>query len=114
VSNRAPQHDGEPNIVAAQSGVPIRLSDERWQHISRGHPELGDQRSRVLETIAEPDLIQEGDAGERLAVRFYERTPLTSKYLVVAYREASGSDGFIVTAYFTRRPSSRRKTLWKQ
>lgn len=108
--------DGEfPHTRAvSQTGVPIRLNDERWQHISQGHPELQDQRARVLETINHPDFIQEGDAGELLAIRFYERTPLTSKFLVVAYRETSTRDGFVVTAYFTRRPSGRRMTLWKR
>ena len=49
-----------------------------------------------------------------LAVRFYEETPLTSKHLVVAYREIDTEDGFVVTAYFTRRPSTQRALLWKR
>ena len=48
-------------IVRALSGVPIRLTEERWQHIVRRHPEMADQRERVLETLAEPDIIQQGD-----------------------------------------------------
>jgi len=59
------------------------------------------QRQRVLETLTEPDLIQQGDFGELLAVRFYHRTPVTSKFLVVVYREISDEDGFILTAYLT-------------
>lgn len=72
------------------------------------------QKERVLETVAEPDLIQEGDYGELLAVRFYEETPLTRKHLVVAYRETDTEDGFVVTAYLTRRPSTQRTLLWKR
>jgi len=101
-------------IVNSRNVVPIRLSDERWQHIVRRHPELESQRERVLETVAEPEVIQEGDFGELLAIRFYSQTPLTSKFLVVAYREASSNDGFVVTAYFARRKSERRTTIWKQ
>jgi len=49
-----------------------------------------------------------------LAVRLYAETSLGEKYVVVAYRELSSEDGFILTAYLTRRPSSRRETLWKR
>jgi uncharacterized protein YuzE len=35
-----------------------------------------------------------------------------AEYLVAAYREISSDDGFVLTAYFTRRPSSTRKVLW--
>jgi hypothetical protein len=101
-------------IVYSTQGVPIRLTDERWQHITRRHPEMSSLRDWILETVAEPELIQRGDFGELLAVRFYVETPLTSKFLVAAYREISAEDGFIVTAYLTRQPSSRRIVLWKR
>ncbi len=72
------------------------------------------QRGRVLETVESPDSIQQGDFGELLAVRHYPQTPLTTKYLVVAYREVGDEDGFVMPAYFTRRPSGRRNLLWKR
>jgi hypothetical protein len=101
-------------IVPSHNGVPVRLTEERWQHIIRRHSEMSDQRERVLETVAEPDMIQRGDFGELLALRFYPQTPLTSKFLVVAYQEISPENGFILTAYLTRRPSVRRVTVWKR
>ncbi len=101
-------------IVRSRNNVPIRLTSERWRHLTSRHPEMADQRDRVLETVAEPDLIQEGDFGELLAVRFYPQTPLTSKFLVVAYREVDPQDGFVLTAYLTSRPSARRAILWKR
>lgn len=101
-------------IVRSRSGVPVRLTDERWKHISENHPEVVDMRSEILETLAEPDLIQEGDSGELLAVRRYEKTPLTSKFLIVPYREVSSEDGFILTAYLTSRPSNSRTVTWKR
>lgn len=102
------------SVVAARSGAPIRLPDERWRHIVAGHPEFAEERDRLAETLADSDLIQDGDSGELLAVRFYERTPLTRKHLVVAYRELDRADGFVLTAYFTRRPTARRMILWKR
>jgi hypothetical protein len=101
-------------VVRSRNGVPIRLTQERWQHIVQRHPEMDDERERVLETVAEPDMIQQGDFGELLAIRFWHGTPLTSKFLVVAYREVSPNDGFILTAYLTNRPSARRVVIWKR
>ena len=101
-------------MVHSVDGVLIRLTEERWQHIIRRHPEMNSQHEQVLETLVEPDLIQEGDAGELLAIRFYPKMPLTSKFLVVAYREVSSPDGFILTAYLTKQPSARRTVVWKR
>lgn len=98
----------------SRNGVRIRLTDERWQHITSRHPEMLQQSEKVLQTVSEPDMIQAGDFGEQLAIRFYRETPLTSKYLVVIYREEEAGDGFIITAYFTSRPSGRRQVLWKR
>lgn len=101
-------------IVRSHDGVPLRLTDERWKHIGENHPEVAGMRSEILETVAGPDQIQEGDSGELLAIRSYDSTPLTSKFLVVPYREVSAEDGFILTAYLTSRPSSSRTVIWKR
>ena len=67
----------------------------------------------VLETVSYPSQIQEGDYGTLMAIRFYPETPLTSKYLIAVYRETQPDDGFVLTAYLSSKPSTRRKTLWK-
>lgn len=99
-------------IVRSINQVPIRLTGERWEHILKKHPEMESQRDRILETISDPDVVQKGDFGELLAIRFYFQTPLTQKHLVVAYREVGSTDGYILTAYLARRPSARRETVW--
>ncbi len=101
-------------IVHSHNKIPIRLTEERWQHIVHRHPEMEYQHGQVLETVAEPDIIQQGDFGELLAIRFYAKTPLTSKFLVTVYRELNPEDGFILTAYLTNRPLSGRITVWKR
>lgn len=100
-------------VTYSKNAVPIRITRERWGHITRRHPEMRDQRDKVIETLSNPDSIQEGDFGELLAVRFYSKTLLTQKHLIVAYKELSGQDGFVLTAYFTVTPSKRRTTIWK-
>jgi hypothetical protein len=101
-------------IVHSHNGVPTRLTEERWRHIIQRHPDMATQRERVLETLTEPDMIQEGDFGTLLAVRLYPQTPLTRKYLVVVYRESSTADGFVLTAYLASQLSARRGMLWKR
>ena len=95
--------------VNSKNGLVIRLTDERWAHITDEHAELTGLRNEVLESIAHPARIIEGGAGELLAVRELQ----LGKYLVVVYREAVG-DGFVITAFLTRRIRSleRRKQLW--
>jgi hypothetical protein len=87
-------------IVRSHNGVPIRLTEERWQHIVLRHPEVDGQRDQVLAALAEPDIVQRGDYETSLACRFYTKTPLTSKFLVVVYREVSAMDGFILNSVF--------------
>jgi len=100
-------------IVRSHNNTPIRLTDERWQHIVRRHPEMTTFQEGVLETVSYPSQIQEGDYGTLMAIRFYPETPLTSKYLIAVYRETQPDDGFVLTAYLSSKPSTRRKTLWK-
>jgi hypothetical protein len=99
-------------IARSQNGVPIRLPDERWIHITEEHSELAGHYFDVLETIEDPQAIYEGKAEELLAVR--KVSP--GKYLAVVYRELSEADGFVITAFLTGRSAKlrRRKRLWPQ
>lgn len=63
-------------IVKSKNNVSIRLTTERWKHIVTRHPEMLDQKEHVLETISNPYVIQQGDFGELIAIRFYEKTLL--------------------------------------
>lgn len=64
----------------------IRLTDERISHITKNHPETKKCISWFIETIENPDLILAGDFGELLAVRLYDKTPVTNdKFLLVVY-----------------------------
>ncbi len=100
-------------VVLSLNSVPIRLTQERWRHILRRHPELQSQKEKVLETLSSPDAVHLGDFDTLLAAKHCSRTPLTEKFLVVVYKELGRADGFILTAYFTTELSRRRQTLWK-
>jgi hypothetical protein len=97
------------DIILSVHRTPIRLTDERWAHITEEHCELAGFRLEVLETVAKPDRILAGGEGELLAVR--ELFP--GKHLVAVYRELA-DDGFIITAFITSKIKAlqRRKQLW--
>ena len=94
-------------IASSVRGTPIRLTAERWQHIVGRHPELEGRASEALAVVERPDQVQRGDFGTLLAVRMVDQL-----YLAVIYRETSPSDGFVVTAYLTRR-LRKREVVWK-
>jgi hypothetical protein len=71
------------DIAQSKHGVPIRLTEERWLHITEEHSEMAGYYFEVLETIQEPQAIYEGKAGERLAIKEIE----PGKYMVVVYKE---------------------------
>lgn len=100
-------------IVPSRNRVPVRLTEERWRHIAERHPEMSDKREITLDTLMEPDEVQQGDFGELLAIRSYPGMDL-GKFMVVVYRENTPDDGFVLTAYVTNRPSAKRKVLWKR
>ena len=95
--------------ILSKNGVPIRLTDERWAHITEEHCELAGLRLEVLETIVDPSRILAGCEGELLAVREIS----IGKHVVVVYREFD-NDGFIITAFLTSKVKSlnRRTQLW--
>jgi len=100
-------------IVNSVNKIPIRLTIERWMHIIQRHPEMLFEKDKVVETIQFPDFIQKGDYNTVLAIKFFKKTPLTSKYLIVVCKEINNNDGFILTSYFTNKPSATREILWK-
>ena len=92
-------------------GVPIRLPDERWGHICEEHAEVKSLLDDVLLAVCLPKSVHVGANGELLAATEME----PGKYLIVAYKESeNGTDGFIITAFLTRRIRSieRRMRIW--
>jgi hypothetical protein len=95
--------------VVSKNGYPIRLTAERWTHITEEHCELAGLRAEVLETVLRPERILLGGDEELIALRALEQ----GKHLVVVDRERAG-DGFIITAFVTRRMRSlsKRRQVW--
>jgi hypothetical protein len=98
--------------VESVNGALIRLTFERWYHISESHRELVGAPFEVLAAVGKPDIICEGTTGEFLALK-----KVNGKYLVVVYREIDKKDGFIITAFYTSSSQSvlkNRKIIWQK
>lgn len=81
-------------------GRTYRLTNERWAHVL-SHPEHDDQAlQRVEETIQAPDRVVRSrtDATVALWYRWYEQTPVTSKYLCVVVKVEAESP-FIINRH---------------
>ena len=95
------------DIAYSVNGVPIRLTEERWEHIVNNKPYMEAYYGKVLETIEKPNWVLRGYSGALIAVLSVARL----SYLHVVYREASQDDGFIITAFISRKVN-RRMILW--
>ena len=67
-------------------------------------------RREVLQTVEQAERVIAGHRGELLAVRMLE----PEKAMIVVYRELNNEDGFIITAFITRKLTAvnRRSQVW--
>jgi hypothetical protein len=99
-------------ILVDPKGREIRLTSERRDHILE-HPEMAGQFERIQETVRMPELISATTADDTVHVyhRYYETTPVTSKFLLVAVKTLEG-DAFVLTAFFSRR-EKKGTVIWR-
>jgi len=96
------------DVAYSVNGVPIRPSYERWYHIVEYHDDLASTFYEVLYTVQKPDLVARGSHGALKAVRSMGR----KRWMVVVYRELSGRDGFVITAYLlSKKPKG--EVIWR-
>jgi hypothetical protein len=86
--------------VVDPDGRAVELTDERWAHITGGHPELARLREKVLETVRAPSRRKPGPTlGEEW---FYQEGVGPSRWLKVVVPYESTERGWIVTAFARR------------
>lgn len=93
------------DVVASKNGVPIRLTEERWLHITLSHEDMAGYYEEILHTIEDPEVILRGYGGALIALRNMGK----ERYLCVVYKELAPDDGFVVTAFFTSRINRSKK-----
>ncbi len=89
------------------NGVPIRLTEERWEHIVSNKPYMEAYDEKVRDTIEQPTWVLRGYVGTLVAIRTLGR----QQYLHVVNREVSRTDGFIITAFIARKVK-RETIIW--
>lgn len=83
------------DIVKSIDNVPIRLTDERWEHILDEHPNMSGFYEKILSAVGYPEFITRGQRGVKIAVVNLGRR----RWLHVLYRETNQNDGFIITSF---------------
>ncbi len=103
-------------LIKSKNNVHIRLTDERWSHITTSHTDMNDNKDLLFKTVEYPDMILKGVSDELRAVRFFQKTHLGPKYLMAAYKELNHKEGFIITAYKTSKIDKivKRGVIWKK
>ena len=94
-------------------GRSIRLTEERWAHISE-HPEMAEMKPALEQALMAPETVVQsaGDPEARLYYRFFPQTRVGGKYLCVVVK-LGDEDAFVVTAYLTDQVK-KGKVLWPQ
>jgi hypothetical protein len=80
-------------------GIPVELTDERWQHILAGHPDLRPHLEAVAVAIAAPTNVRSGRKRNERWHYLAEAGPSRWLKVVVAYE---GSRGYVRTAFARR------------
>ena len=104
--------DEDTIILTDNEGREIRLTAEQRDHILE-RPEMVDQFERIAETVNKPETVIATNADDTVHVyhRYYETTPVTSKFLQVAVKLLE-DDAFVLTVFFSRR-EKRGTIVWK-
>ena len=97
------------DIVKSVNGVPISLTDERFEHILDEHPYMSEFYNEILRAIENPEFITSGQRGAKVAVVNLSRR----RWLHVAYREVNSEDGFIITAFIDEY-FEKNKVVWSR
>jgi len=91
----------------------VRLTEVQWLHMVFFHPEVEFEQAKIREVLENPEVVVKGATpNTRIHYRFYESTPVASKYLAVVVKVLD-KEGFIITGYFTERVR-RGKFLWRR
>ena len=96
--------------VYSVNGVPIRLTQERWEHIVSNKPYMETYYERVLDAVERPTWVLQGYAGALAAVLTLGK----QGYLHVVYRELNRTDGFIITAFIAREGEQKSNRMAKE
>ncbi len=86
--------------ITDKTGRKIRLTQERWNHITREHPEMV-SLEEVRNTLISPLKIKSSKYSPEDVNYYYRFDKERKKYLMTAVKYLNG-DGFVITVYYLR------------
>ena len=90
-------------------GDVVELTDERWNHIVKEHPEMHPYLERIPGVLSDPDYVKRSRRDDVVWLYYRRYTDLfEGKFLLVVVKK--GARPFILTA--TSPTESRRETLY--
>lgn len=80
----------------------IHLTEERWKHIRKKHPEIED-KEEIKKTIENPNKVIDYKFDETINYyyKFFKNKKPPKQYLLVVVKYLNGK-GFIITAYYQK------------
>ena len=86
--------------IVDKSKRKIRLTKERWKHITEEHPRINNLEE-IKETIVNPLKITSSKYEPNNVCYYYHYNKKIKRYLMVVVKYLNG-DGFIITSYYMR------------
>lgn len=87
--------------ITDKSGRKIRLTKERWQHITLEHPQINNPEE-LKETLVNPLKITSSKYDPDKVCYYYCYNKNIKRYLMVVVKYLNG-EGFIITCYHTKK-----------
>ena len=92
-------------IIEDYQGQPIRLPDERWEHIiSPSHSHMAAMRELVVKTLQDPDVVSKSNNDPdtvNLYYKWFDSTAVGERWVCVVVKFLDDGDAFVMTAYAT-------------
>ena len=111
---RSSEWDNELRTALTRAGFTVRVTDERWAHITESHDYMAGYLDHVIETVEDPDWLVRGWTREVIAMKRYPVSISVEKYLVVVYKDLP--EGFVITAFMTSKYEKilKRGIIWEK
>ena len=88
--------------VNDKTGRMIYLTQERWKHILREHPSLGNCLEFIKQTLIKPLTIKQSTSDSYVYLYYQHRNTFPKRYLLVVVKYLNG-EGFIITSFYTNK-----------
>lgn len=111
---RSSEKDTDMRTSLTKAGFTIRVTDERWIHITESHDYMAGYLDHVIETVEDPDWLVKGWTDEVIAIKQYPFSISEKKNLFVVYKDLP--EGFVITAFMTSKHEKilKRGIIWEK